>query len=104
MTEALFSGTLYGPLTTKLQSASNQWAGFTTLASGSATVTVSTTTIKSDSLVLYGLSALSAQNSGFGQTIEITSISHGNSFEFGWSEGYAIDRDTTIHWLIVQGS
>lgn len=45
---------LRGPLLTKANSASTQWAGRTTLQSGSATVVVSSTIVKSDSLIRLG--------------------------------------------------
>lgn len=42
---------LRGPIFTMARSASNQWAGLTTLASGSATQVVSTQSVNSDSLI-----------------------------------------------------
>lgn len=51
--ELLFRPFLKGPLHTKAGSAANQWAGLTTLGSGSATVTVSTNLVNSDSILLF---------------------------------------------------
>lgn len=49
--ETIFRGFLKGPLTTGVQSRSNAFSGLTTLASGSATVTVSTVSVGSDSII-----------------------------------------------------
>lgn len=53
--ELLFGPTLKGPIMTSVQSGPKQFAGRTTLNSGSATVTVSTFAIQSDSLIHLGL-------------------------------------------------
>ena len=52
--ELLFHPTLKGPTMTSVQSGPRQFAGRTTLNSGSGTVTVSTQAIQSDSLVHFG--------------------------------------------------
>ena len=48
---------LRGPIFTKAVSASNQWAGLTTLSSGSASVTVSTQIVNSDSILNLNMQA-----------------------------------------------
>lgn len=48
---------LRAPIFTKALSASNQWAGRTTLASGSASVVISTAIVNSDSLIALNIQA-----------------------------------------------
>ncbi len=50
-TETLFRPLMRGPIMTKAGSAANQWAGRTTISSGSASQVVSTTQANSDSLI-----------------------------------------------------
>lgn len=76
------------------------FVGRTNLASGSATVTVSTALVQSDSLILMGAQATTNQASGFGQPIEVKSINPGVAIVFGTAEGVALARDTTIMWLL----
>ena len=52
--EELFHPLLKGPMMTSVESGPRQFAGRTTLNSGSATITVSTQAIQSDSLVHLG--------------------------------------------------
>ena len=104
MSELIFKGTLRGPMRTRASSASNQWAGRTTLNSGDATVTVSTTTIKSDSIIQYGVEANTRQDSGVASPIEIMSIQDGVSFAFGTAGGETLARDTTIMWSLMRTS
>ena len=52
--EVLAGAKLKGPLFASVQSGTSQWAGRTTLNSGSATVTVSTFAVQSDSLIIIG--------------------------------------------------
>lgn len=53
--ELLFGPTLKGPIITSVQSSPKQFAGRTTLNSGSATITVSTFAVLSDSLIHLGM-------------------------------------------------
>lgn len=52
--EQLFAPILHGPMTTEATSNSNQWAGVSTLASGSATLTISTAVVNSNSVIRLG--------------------------------------------------
>ena len=105
MSELLFKPTLRGPMRTRTAPTEpNAWAGRTTLNSGSATVTVSTTTIKSDSIIQYGVEANTRQDSGVGAAIEVMSIAEGVSFAFGTAGGETIARDTTIMWSLMRTS
>lgn len=103
--EQLWRGTLRGPLTTQIQSKVSQFAGRSTIASGSASVTVSTTAVKSDSIILYGIEADIRASSGVGVSVEITSVSDSNYFAFTYSDSQTLPpRGTTIMWQIMKGS
>lgn len=100
--EQLYRGLLRGPLRTQAGSKSNQWAGRTTLNSGSATVTVSTTAVDSNSIVLGFTEGAANLASGTAiRGIEVKSLSPGNFVTFGTADGQAIARATAIMWLIV---
>ena len=105
MTELLFKPTLRGPVRTRTAPTEpNPWAGRTTLNSGDATVTVSSTLIQSDSIVQIGVEANTRQDSGVGAAIEVMSIQDGVSFAFGTSGGETLARDTTIMWQLTNTS
>lgn len=82
----------------------NQFAGITTLASGSATVVISTAMVNSDSLILQ--SQLGNANVSSGQTgvTEVKTISSGGYFTIGQQDGQALARDTLIHWMVLRTS
>ena len=105
MSELLFKPTLRGPLRTRTNSQeASFWAGRTTLNSGSATSTVSTTLVQSDSIIQYGIEANTRQDSGVASPIEVMSIADGVSFTFGTAGGETIARDTTIMWSLMRTS
>ena len=104
MAELIFKGTLRGPLRTRASSASNQWAGRTTLNSGDATVAVSCSVVQSDSLIMYGVEANIRQDSGVAAHIEVMSIIDGSGFAFGTAGGETLARDTTIMWSLMRTS
>ena len=105
MSELLFKPTLRGPMRTRTAPTEpNAWAGRTTLNSGSATSTVSTTLIQSDSIIQYGIEANTRQDSGVGAAIEVMSIIDGSGFAFGTSGGETLARDTTIMWSLMRTS
>lgn len=56
-TELLFRPLMRGPIMTRAVSAANQWAGRTTISSGSASQVVSTTNVNSDSIFNLALQA-----------------------------------------------
>lgn len=99
--ESLFGPLLNGPLTTKAQSAANQWAGRTAVASGDTTATVSTTTINSDSLVQIAIQ--SSVGSNVAQVVKVGSINPGNAMVFGVSPA-PVGTDFDILWRIDQTS
>lgn len=101
--EQIYRGMMRGPLTTLAASAGNQWAGLTTLSSGSATQVVSTTAVVSGDLVLAFPFGATDTASGTGRTIEVKSFDAG-CFFFGTADGIAIPRDTTIMWIAFKTS
>ncbi len=105
MSELLFKPTLRGPMRTRTNSQEDSfWAGRTTLNSGSATVTVSTSIVQSDSIIQYGVEANTRQDSGVASPIEVMSIQDAVSFAFGTAGGETIARDTTIMWWLMRTS
>lgn len=100
--EQVWRGNLRGPLSTKVNSSANQFAGITTLGSNVATVTVSTTAVKSNSLILFGARTTLNVNSATGRAIEVKSIVDGSYFSFGTADGVAMARDTAIHWMLFR--
>lgn len=88
-------------------SKSNAFAGRVTINSGSATATVSTTSVRSDSLIWLTAYSVTEQVSGFGQPIEVRSISPGNFFTIGYANSAAASlpaRSTTVMWKFDNGS
>ena len=102
--ELLFRPLLRGPAYTEANSGPSQFAGRTTLSSGSATVVISTSVVKSDSLIFAQPEANTRQSSGVAQPIEVMSIADGAHFSFGTADGEALARDTTIMWGILNTS
>lgn len=99
--EILHGALLKGPLHTSVSGAANAWSGITSIASGSATVTVSTTVVKSDSLILCGLQSLTDTSSGFGRPVEVRTIVDGGYFILSHSDGEAQARAVKAHWMIL---
>lgn len=102
--ELMFGPLFKGQTGVKANSASNQFAGQTTLGSGQATVTMSTTAVNSDSLVFLQQMHVTAQASGVARTMAVRSINPGNAFVVGWSDGAAQAFDTTVMWEIKRTS
>jgi hypothetical protein len=103
--EQLFRAVLRGPIQTKATSAAGQWAGLTTLSSGSATVVISTSNVNSNSIIL--LSQQGNANIGSGTSIhgfEVKTISSGGYFTLGTADGIAHPRDTTLMWVLFKTS
>ena len=99
--ERYYGGVQIAPFTTRINSAANQWAGRTAVASGIATATVSTTSVKSDCLIFaMGQSAVA---SNVAQTILVNTISPGNFFTLGIDPA-PVGTDFTICWRLDQGS
>ena len=79
-TEALFRPLMKGPIMTRATSAANQWAGRTTIASGSATQVVSTSQANSDSIISLGIEvAVPAAYTTLGRTAIASGVSFGTA-------------------------
>jgi hypothetical protein len=102
--ERLVRGWQVGPLMTKINSSPDQWAGRTTLDSGSATVTVSTRIVNSDSLIWVQGQNHANVASGTYKPVEVRTISPGNFFTLGTADGIAMARDTTLMWEVKRAS
>jgi hypothetical protein len=93
------------PLALRANSGPGQFAGITAVASNATTVTISTTAVKSDSLIFLTAQALTNQASGSSTPLEVRSIVHGSYFIVGNAGGEAIAaRTSNIFWMIVQKS
>lgn len=92
---------LQTPMHIRASSANNQFVGATVLGSGSATVVVSTTAVKSNSMFFLGAHSLTDQASGVAAAFEVRTIVHGGYFVLSNSDGIADARDATIFWMIV---
>jgi adenylosuccinate lyase len=93
-----------GPFRTQANSGPKQWAGRTLIASGSATVTVSTQSVKSDDLISYGVQIATAAASATNAAVEVKTIVEGGYFTMGYSDNTAKLGDRTIMWEIVRTS
>jgi hypothetical protein len=102
--QKIFNGLLTSPLFTKANSAPDQWAGLTTINSGSATQVVSTALVNSDSIIMLGCKAETNVSSGIGKVIEVKSLSSGGYFVLGTSDGQAMARNTVVMWQLVKTS
>ena len=104
--ELLKRAFLSGPLGVRATSgmAGGQFAGLTALSSGTATVTVSTTQIKSDSIVNATFAVATTCGSGIGYNIGVSSIVHGVSFNMGYFDGQGRAPGGTIMWEIKRTS
>lgn len=83
-----------------------QFAGRTTLASGSASVTVSTPAIGSDAVVMWGtqVSSITGGLSSGGGGVVVNSVVHARSFAFAWQGGIGIPQDVVVMWEILKRS
>lgn len=97
--EVLHGALLKGPLVTPT-GGSNAWAGITLIASGSTTVQISSTVVKSDSIIIPTIQSLTNTSSGFGPSVEVRTIATGG-FILGHSDGKAQARDVNIHWVVM---
>lgn len=102
--EALFGGWLKGPFRTRATSAANQFAGRTTIASGTATVVISTSIVNSDSLIFLGLEGNANVASGTGKTLEVKTISSGGYFTLGTQDGIGFGGSRILMWEVRRTS
>lgn len=102
--ESLFGGWLKGPFRTRATSAANQFAGRTTIASGTATVVISTSIVNSDSLIFLGLEGNANVASGTGKTLEVKTISSGGYFTLGTQDGIGFGGSRILMWEVRRTS
>lgn len=86
--------------------ASDGFANRTTIQSGTASVTVSASLVKSDSIIRVSAQVSSpaaavVQSGGF---LAVNSLVDGTSFAIAWASGQAVDQDVTAMWEIVRTS
>lgn len=97
---AFLKGPLGLPVTSGTIGGRPQFAGITALASGTATVTVSTTNIRSDSFLGVTFAVATTCGSGIGYNIAVSSIVHGVSFNVGYIDGQGRAPGGNIMWEI----
>ena len=81
-----------------------QFAGRTTLLSGTAYATVSTTNIKSDSLVFMSFQVSTTAVDSIAPLLAVSSLRHGISFALGYVDGTGRGPGGTIMWEIRRTS
>jgi len=101
--EQLFRPNQRGPRST-LVDATNPWIGQTSVLSGTATATVSTTQVQSNSIILMSTNPASIGiDIGSGQPgIVVQSIVDGVSFALSRSDGSISKFANTVSWEIIR--
>ena len=91
-----------GPLMVPTTAGRNQFAGRTALASGTASVTVSTAIVNSDSLIFHAfqVTSTSVASGGVSVALVVNSIVSGISFAFATQDGIGRTPGGTIMWEI----
>jgi hypothetical protein len=103
--ETLFGGILRGPLATLTASGAKQFAGRTTINSGTAFVTISTQMVNSDSIILHGFAVQTTVASGSGGPATcVSSIVSGVSFALGYTDGVQRGPGGTFMWELRRTS
>lgn len=95
-----------GPLMVPTTAGTNQFAGRTALASGTASVTISTAIVNSDSLIFatFAVSSTSVGSGGVPVALVVNSIVSGVSFAFANQDGVGRAPGGTILWEIRRTS
>lgn len=96
--ELLRRAMLRDPMMVSAASKSNQFAGRTTISSGSATQVVSTSVVNSDSLIFHTMVGNANVASGSARFFEVKTIAPGAYFTFGTQDGATVPRDTILLW------
>lgn len=102
LARAFFAGA--GMVSTATSGLATQFAGYTALASGTATVTVSTAQVNSDSLIQVTFSVATTCGSGIGYLIGVSSVVAGVSFAMGYIDGQGRAPGGTLMWEIRKTS
>ena len=96
--ENLFRGAIRGPLSFLTAAGPKQFAGLTDLASGTASVTVSTALVTSGMLINHSFSVRTLCGSGIGYATAVSSIVDGVSFALGYVDGQGRAPGGTFMW------
>lgn len=96
--ENFFRGTIRGPLSFLTTAGAKQFAGATDLASGTASVTVSTALVTSGMLINHSFSVRTLCGSGIGYATAVSSIVDGVSFALGYIDGQGRAPGGTFMW------
>lgn len=103
--EVLHGPLLEGAMTARTAAGDGQFAGRTVLQSGSASVTVSTAVVNSDSIIRYGSEVSSVGiGANSGGAIVVNSVISGTSFAFARATGVDVAWDETVMWEIMRTS
>ena len=91
----------------RANSRANQSAGITSLASGTASVVISTSAVRSNSIImltsiLRGAIGAAVQASGaIAGCLAVGTITHGGFFTADWSGGAGYGDTTDVAWVII---
>src|SRR5712692_5654657 len=104
--EQIFRGLLRGPLTTRTSSTppaspGTAWAGVVS-SLATATGSVATTLVDSDSLIFLTLGGATSVTSSAGRAIIVSSISPGSGFFLATSDGTVPPTAYNVYWFIVR--
>ena len=88
-----------GPMTFDVTSKNNRFGGIESVGSGAATVTISTFSVRSDSMIFTQVVTAVASNDG--QVIQVASISPDNFFTLGLKPA-PVGTDFKVMWAIIR--
>ncbi len=95
----------HGPASVRTTAGPQQFAGRTALASGTASVTVSTAVVNSDSIIFHSFQAnTTTAGSGTQFSTVVSSIVSGISFALGTADGQGRQPGGTFMWEIRRTS
>lgn len=101
--EQLFLGLIRAPLRflNPGSTGGKHFAGVSTVLSGSATIVVSTTQVKSNSGILLSMQRTSFGSSGQAPALQVSTIIDSTSFVLAWGDNVAKSGDTRVTWQII---
>jgi hypothetical protein len=101
--ERLRNPLFLGPITLPKSASANPTGGLTTIASGSASVVISTTWVKSDSLIVAMAQSPTNAASGFSRGLEVKSVVDSTSFIIGTPDNQPLRAaDTSVAWALIR--
>lgn len=103
--EVRFRGHARGPDLLRTNSGQkNQFAGFTTLNSGTAFVTISTAMVKSGDIIHTSFQVQTTAASGTGYMVGVSSLVNNVSFALGYLDGQGRSPGGIVSWEIRRTS